>query len=182
MNNQKINSVLWKQFLKECKVFDLRVEYGNEYKGEERYAIASMLTKDEIQSKYSEIINSSFDPFLYLTEEQGSIFTESQNDDAKVRMRQLRFGSAFEINDGEFEVHHPEVAVNTDLALQLDLKEKVKLLRIHLNDLTEIQRKRIIAYFYEGKSYTDIAREEGTVRNTVKQSILSGIKKLKKFF
>ncbi|MBQ7929901.1 MAG: sigma-70 family RNA polymerase sigma factor, partial [Clostridia bacterium] len=48
--------------------------------------------------------------------------------------------------------------------------------------LSAIQRRRVYKNFYLGQSYTDIARDENIAVNSVKESILSGIEKLKKYF
>ena len=48
--------------------------------------------------------------------------------------------------------------------------------------LSAIQRRRVYKHFYLGQSYTDIARNENIAVNSVKESILSGIETLKKYF
>ena len=51
-----------------------------------------------------------------------------------------------------------------------------------MTSLSATQHRRIHKHFYLGQSYTDIARDENIAVNSVKESILSGIEKLKKYF
>lgn len=50
-----------------------------------------------------------------------------------------------------------------------------------MNILKELPRKRLYAYFFEGKTQLEIAAEEGVKLFAVQKSINSAIKKLKKF-
>ncbi len=182
MKNTEIIIALKEQFENECKVFDLRYEYGSEYDGKERYAISSILSELEMMKKYGRIIELYYTPYIYLSAKQGDAIIKSQNNDAKHRMRAVRFGSQYDINDGEFEEHHPELACQVDMVEEIESKENIAKLRKCLSKLTENQRNRIIAHYFWGDSYTKIADKEGVDRTTVKESVVSGIKKLKVFF
>jgi RNA polymerase sigma-70 factor (ECF subfamily) len=48
--------------------------------------------------------------------------------------------------------------------------------------LPEIQRRRVTAYYYEGLTYREIAARESKDESTIRESIASAIKKLKKHF
>ena len=50
-----------------------------------------------------------------------------------------------------------------------------------LNSLPEIQGRRVDAYLILGKSYRQIAREEGVDKSAVRCSVKSGIKRMKKY-
>ena len=115
-----------------------------------------------------------------LNEKHGQAITEYQNIEAKYRMRNLRFGHAFDVNDGNFEEHHPEVAVSEDLIEQIDTQDKIKRLREILNRLPEVQKRRLIKHFFYGKSSREIAKEEGVNYSAVDKSIALGIKNLRK--
>ncbi len=162
------------------EIIDLKFEYEN-YSGTEKYAIVTDLTNEEIQQKYSDDLNV-YAPYILLTLKQGEAITEYQNYEAKERMRNLRFGNAFDIDDGEFEEHHPEVAVNEDFLEQIILKDNIRTLHKSILNLPEVQRQRIISYFFKGKSYVEIANEEDIVPNSVRASVLVAIKNLKKVF
>ena len=50
-----------------------------------------------------------------------------------------------------------------------------------LNSLPEIQGRRVDAHLILGKSYRQIAREEGLDKSAVRHSVESGIKQMKKY-
>ena len=50
-----------------------------------------------------------------------------------------------------------------------------------LNSLPEIQGRRVDAHLIEGKTYREIAREEGVDKSAVRSSVLCGIKAMKKY-
>ena len=50
-----------------------------------------------------------------------------------------------------------------------------------LNSLPEIQGRRVDAHLILGKSYRQIAREEGVDKSAVRHSVESGIKQMKKY-
>ena len=91
-------------------------------------------------------------------------------------MRRLLFGHAFDINDGEFEVHHPELAVDTDPIEEIMLKDNIKRLREVLCYLSETQKRRVFKYFFYNKTLEKIADEEGVDFTSVRESVNSAIK------
>ena len=50
-----------------------------------------------------------------------------------------------------------------------------------LNSLPELQGRRVDAHLILGKSYRQIAREEGVDKSAVRHSVESGIKQMKKY-
>ena len=63
----------------------------------------------------------------------------------------------------------------------LDRKEMFFRLWNALNSLPEIQGRRVDAHLILGKSYRQIAREEGVDKSAVRCSVESGIKRMKKY-
>lgn len=61
----------------------------------------------------------------------------------------------------------------------LDRKELFYLLWNALNSLPEVQGRRVDAYLILGKTYRQIAREEGVDKCAVRRSVKSGIKHMK---
>lgn len=167
-------------FAKDCKLIDLHYEYEN-YTGKEKWAIVTELSENELKSKYPDVIRR-YTPFVLLSVAQGEAITEYQNAEAKERMRKLRFGHPFDINDGEFEEHHPEVAIDIVPDEEIMLKDNIKKLRSVLCHLSETQKRRIIKYFFYGKALEKIADEEKVNFTSVRESVNSAIKKLRKFF
>ena len=113
-------------FANDCKLINLRYEYHG-YTGTEKWAIVTELAEEELWIKYPDVI-CRYTPFILLSMAQGEVITEYQNYEARERMRRLLFGHAFDINDGEFEVHHPELAVDTDPIEEIMLKDNITLL------------------------------------------------------
>ena len=63
----------------------------------------------------------------------------------------------------------------------LDRKEMFYMLWNALNSLPEVQGRRVDAYLILGKTYRQIAREEGVDKCAVRRSVKSGIKHMKKY-
>ena len=146
-------------FANDCKLINLRYEYHG-YTGTEKWAIVTELAEEELWVKYPDVIRR-YTPFILLSMAQGEVITEYQNYEARERMRRLLFGHAFDINDGEFEVHHPELAVDTDPIEEIMLKDNIKRLREVLCYLSETQKRRVFKYFFYNKTLEKIADEEG---------------------
>ena len=166
-------------FTKECKVINLLYEYSG-YTGQEKWAIITELTEKELQAKYPNVIHR-YTPFILLSMAQGEVIKEYQNNEAKERMRNLRFGCPFGIEDGDFEEHHPEILNYEDVIEKVIREDENARLKMAINVLTEIQKKRIVKYFFEGKTFQEIANEECVKLSSVEQSVYLAQKKLKKF-
>nr|WP_305152974.1 sigma factor-like helix-turn-helix DNA-binding protein [uncultured Dubosiella sp.] len=63
----------------------------------------------------------------------------------------------------------------------LELKERFIRLWNALNSLPEIQGRRVDAHFILGRTYREIARDEGVDKSAVRGSVLSGIERMKKY-
>ena len=63
----------------------------------------------------------------------------------------------------------------------LELKERFVRLWNALNSLPEIQGRRVDAHLILGKSYRQIAREEGVDKSAVRCSVKCGIDRMKKY-
>ena len=147
-------------FTNEYRIINLKYEYEG-YTGTEKWAIITSLSEKELLEKYADILESH-SPYILLTIEQGNAIDEYQRNEAKHRMRSLRCGHAFDITDGEFEVHHPELAVCEDIVEQIDKEDKIKRLR----DLSLIHIQMCIrdrAYV----SYTGIVRRIDDYEHTL---------------
>lgn len=166
-------------FKSECKIINLKYEYEG-YTGKEKWAISTALSEEEMLRKYADIINR-YVPYVFLSETQGAAIIEYQNNEAKYRMRNLRYGCAFDINDGEFYEHHPELAVSPDIVEEIMLEDNIQTLRKAITNLKEVQKRRIIKYFFFGKTHSQIADEEGVSSAAIKESIKAAIKRIKKF-
>lgn len=79
---------------------------------------------------------------------------------------------SFDETIGEHEIIHDEEQT----------QELIAKLYEHVNELTEIQRRRMKMYYFQELTLEEIARMEGTSAHSILYSIQQAIKKLKKFF
>lgn len=167
-------------FAIDCKVLNLKYEY-NDNDGTEKWAIITELSENELCELYPDIIEQ-YIPFVLLSVEQGQVIEDYDRNEAKHRMRAIRHGSQFDINDGVFEEHNPELALVDEGYDCIERKETIEELLKYIGTLEAFQQSRISRYYFFGKSYTDIAREDGVSRQAVAYSIRAGIENLKKFY
>lgn len=167
-------------FNSECRLINLKYEYQG-YTGDEQWAIVSELTEQEIFLKYPEEAGQ-YVPFVLLSVEQGEVIYEAQRNDHKFAMRESRSGCCFDTGDNEFEVHHPECINADSLMDEILLRDDICRLRKLLSELPEVQKRRIIKYYFYEISSRKIAQQEGVNYSAVDKSIASAIAKLKKFF
>ena len=148
------------------------------YTGEEKWAIISDLTEEDIMRKYAELIQP-YSPFLLLNSSFGKIRKNYIRNEKKHQMRAIRSIHIFDV-DEEFEEHHPEVATQS---YEDEYEYQVEIEKIHqaIQKLKPIQKERIIKFFFEDKSMRQIAEEEGINHSAVSKSIASAIETLKKF-
>ena len=90
-----------------------------------------------------------------------------------------RYHAEFSLDDAVYE-GSVFSSPGTNPADVVSMKESDKECEDRLSRLTPVQRRRV-EKLMDGMSITDIARAEGTSFNTVKESIESARKKLKKF-
>lgn len=167
-------------FAIDCKVLNLKYEY-NEYADAEKWAIITELSEKELRERYPAILEQ-YIPFVLLSIEEGQVIEDFNKNEAKYRMRAIRRNSWFDIDDGEFEEHHPELALFDDGFERIEQNDTISELLKNLEALEDIQKSRIKRYYFNGRSFTDIALEDGVSRQAVTDSIRAGIEKLKKFY
>lgn len=171
------------QFRKECRVINLKYEYYG-YVGNEKWAIVSKLTEQEIIQKYSDEIKP-YMPFVLLSIEQGeAIFDFNRNED-KFRKRAVNNEDVFGYDDGLSEYFHKELIAEDYWERQERIKiQKVEIERLYkaLSALTPKQRERVLQHFVQGKSSRSIGKEENVSYQVIDRSIYAAMKKMKKYF
>ena len=168
------------QFNRECKLINLKYEYQG-YKGTPKWAIVSDYSEKEIMEKYAEVIGE-YVPFVLLTLEQDEAIKEYERIEDKYKKRVKRYGHIFNVTDGEFENHHPELCTEPDYVEDLEMNENIHKLYKAINTLTDVQKRRVVKHFFDEKSYETIACEENVTKQSIEDSIKASIKKIKKFF
>lgn len=174
--NKYYFSALDEQFKYECKVINLSYEYPG-YIGEEKWAIITGLTEEELNEKYAAKIDS-LKPFIILDLAFGKARKKFINNENKHYMRTIRGIEPFDYDDELLTTHHPELVVDNfeETFLRNDICQKV---RYALATLQDVQKERVIKYFFDGKSTHEIAHEECVSHQAVSQSIAVALKKMK---
>lgn len=168
--------VLKEEFQNECKIINLKYEYEG-YIGVEKWAVISELSEEEILKRYKPLIQE-YIPFLVLPPMYGEVRQQFRRNENKHYMRMVR-GHFYSLEE-DLEEHHPEIAVE-DCVDQIFAQEQIRELWKAINFLNEKQRKRLIAYYFEGKTYREIADEEGVDHKAIIHSVEIALKKLKIF-
>lgn len=165
-------------FAGECKLINLKYEYKG-YTGIEKFAIISELSEEKLNQKYPDIIGR-YVPFILLSIKHGEVIAEAHRNDDKFDKRGKRHGILYDINDNEFETHHPEIITDT-LEEEVLKNIEVELLYEAIETLEDIQKRRLVSFIFNEMTISEIARLEGVNRNTVSKSINAAIKNLKNY-
>ena len=143
-----------------------------------------------------------YNPYTLEVDEENNIYTvifkDSRNVLQKIEVERSVYEAfdKFELEDisqiHKFRKHieHSEIyeetlfhkTVITDVSMEerLEQKELYSALKESLNCLTKTQKRRIVLHFFEDKSFTEIARIENCDESSIRESIYTGIKKIRK--
>lgn len=154
----------------------MKYEYEG-YIGKEQWAIISELSEEEILEKYKPFVQE-YIPFLVLPPIYGEVRQQFRRNENKHYMRMVR-GHFYSLEE-DLEEHHPEIAVE-DCIAQIFAQEQSRELWEAINSLNEKQMKRLIAYYFEGKTYREIADEEGVDHKAIIRSVEIALKNLRIF-
>lgn len=163
------------QFAADCKVIELKYEYRG-YTGKERYGLITALSERELCRKYGCLLDG-YVPYIVLDLAFAEARDDFRRNEKKFEKRSER-GHLFGLDDA-FDSHHPECAF-PDCLEQMIAGESHRELLEALEALTERQRRRIIAYYFDQMSLQEIARCEGTSAQSIHESISLALSKLKK--
>lgn len=174
-------------FTAECKLINLKYEYQG-YTGDEKWAIVSELTEKELSEKYPDVIER-YIPFVLLSAEQGQTIAEFNTNEDKHRKRLHRTGDIFGYDDEVSSQFHSELCTYDDdpdeirerIAEGFIHERSIALIQEGFETLTEVQKRRVKAVFFEGKTHRQVALEEGVNYSKVDKSIIQSLKKLKVF-
>lgn len=120
------------------------------------------------------------DMFVEITEEMLETMKAADRQQEAYRRRTYRYKAQYSLdcNDGiENDVLH-HVPSPEEIYIS---EETTQELFAAVGQLTEIQRRRLIAYYFEGLNFRQIAEMEGVNHGSVTQSIKAALKKLKGF-
>lgn len=155
----------------------LRYEYWD-YTDEYRYCIYTRLPKAVLLSMYGEELKK-YEPYIILDWECYKVRMDFVRNDEKFKKRRQRTEGLYGYEDGVTECIHSVLQVS-DVMETVSIRIEVHRLAEALNQLTQVQKHRVIAHFIEGKSSRTIAAEEGVNYSKVDNSIKAALKKLRK--
>lgn len=179
-------------FAKNCKLINLKYEYTG-YTGQEKWAIITELSEEELQKKYPDII-SRYTPFVLLSMAQGVVIEDARRNDDKYEKRAKRTFDVYGYEDDMTEQFHKELltffkdpfekAESERLAEEKERlrQEESKKVRLTLNLLKPKQRDRLIKVVLLGMSSRKIAKEEGVNYSVVDKSIAAAKKNFKRIY
>ena len=161
----------------EYRVVNLEHEYPD-FIGGIKWAIVTDLNEADLEERFGEEIDQ-YRPFVILSNLAGEVFKLHKRNDNKFEKRSQLFETLYAYEEGTTEIHHDELVVDTlfdTIQAKLDREE----LMDALSKLTPVQKRRVEMFYFEERPYTEIAAIEGADWTTVRESMRSGLKKLKK--
>ena len=121
----------------------------------------------------------NMDVYLEVTDEIAGQLDRFKLDEEAHRVRVLRAKAYFSLDRGDGL--EKDALQKPPQPLELILRaEQAERLNAALRSLSERQCRRLLAFYLDGKSKSQIAREEGISENSVRESIQGGLMRLKK--
>lgn len=159
--------------------------YGEGYIGP-KYIIA---TDDpdfrEKNPKLADMVIVSVDKFVKMAE---AINVSLLNDEREARRRKRHHSAEGyyeeipETEDGDIAPLAIKDCPMNPVEDEIDKLATKEQLLCAMNNLNELQRKRLCEYYFDGLTFRQIAEKEGVSDMAVRYSITGAIKKLKKYF
>lgn len=144
-----------------------------------------------------------YNPYTICTTEDGRhwlTFLDGQGDRHHVEISAAVYAlfDSFELDDlsylNEVNRHYEQSelteaslydrAVHRPVTVEESALQSMEYAQLHraISELPEIQRRRLILYYFQGMTYEQIAGMEGCTKRAVKFSVDIAVEKLKKFF
>ena len=120
------------------------------------------------------------DQFIEVSDEVAEVFVADARHEMAYQRRLSRHKAQYSL-DCDDGIEYSACQHEPSPQELLDRKEMFFRLWNALNSLPELQGRRVDAHLILGKSYREIAREEGVDKSAVRCSVLCGIKRMKKY-
>ena len=168
---------------KEYAVINLIAEYEGCI-AEFKYAVSSALPEEKLRKKYGTELKR-YEPFLYLTADQGQ---------AKHLKRQKNTYDYFGYSDGATELRHVEsiylqsidsdpleklITEENEREWEMHCREDLPKLRRAMEELSEVQRRRINMYYFKKMTKSEIAEAEKISRVACSVSLKRALRRLR---
>ena len=120
------------------------------------------------------------DEYISVSDEVAAELLESRRHEA-AHAERVRYNKAYYSLDCDDGIEYSACLHEPSPQELMDRKELFFRLWNALNSLPEIQGRRVDAHLILGKSYRQIAREEGVDKSAVRCSVKCGIERMKKY-
>lgn len=172
---------------KEWTAINIRFEYPD-FQGKEKWIIATDLSEENLIAKYSDILKK-YKPYVLVPCEFLQARNEYRTNEQFYYRFQVNHADAFPADDEVSASFHKELCcVDKEIdyekvrAKKENKEEKaIEMIKIGMDMLTPIQKRRLVAVYFQGKSTREVAQEEGVHHSKIDKSIALALKKLKNF-
>ena len=120
------------------------------------------------------------DEYIWVSDEVAAELLESRRHEA-AHAERVRYNKAYYSLDCDDGIEYSACLHEPSPQELMDRKELFFRLWNALNSLPEIQGRRVDAHLILGKSYRQIAREDGVDKSAVRCSVKCGIERMKKY-
>ena len=153
-------------------------ELYSDFQGKEKWIIVTDLEPEILIGRYTETMKM-FSPFILMTTLQWEAIEESCREEERRRKERARHEVALPGKTEEQEAIMP--AEKSEMDKFEDKLDRI-LIRKMLDILTPAQKRRLRMFYFEGRSYQEIAMCEGVTRQSVKLSVKAGLRRLRAYF
>lgn len=131
-----------------------------------------------------------------LKKDEDTYIVKLNNNEIKVNEKVFMALNDFELDDlsemNEYDRHIEHFEITEQDIYKVSIRElksteeivedKIvsEMIRDAINELSDIQKRRIIKYYFEGKDEYEIAQEEGTTQQAINKTLKQAIIKIKK--
>ena len=115
-----------------------------------------------------------------VTKEVFDVFDESEKQDNNMMVRNSRYIHKYELSDEALsnKMLNNQTSIEDKLISDFEIEELYEA----INELSDIQKRRIRKYFFENKTFEEIAKEENCTKRAVKFTIDIALEKISKKF
>ena len=120
------------------------------------------------------------DMFVEITDEMLEAMKAADRQESAYKRRTYRYKAHYTLDIGDGIEN--ECVIKPETPEEIYIREEAtRELFAAIGQLTEIQQRRLIAYYFEGMNFRQIAEMEGVNHGSVTQSVKAALKKLKGF-
>lgn len=117
---------------------------------------------------------------MEITEEMLEAMKAADRQESAYKRRTYRYKGHYTLNMGDGIENECVIKPETPEEIYIS-EEATRELFAAIGQLTEIQQRRLIAYYFEGMNFRQIAKMEGVTHGSVTQSVKAALKKLNGF-